>query len=106
MFHYFIHLKTHFTSERAEKTTPSAHCLLPPKLTSLCGHFWPYCVVGNVILIAVSLLGTFAFIMLLIFRGSVNANVIVITAVFPLSLVAAAYSIYRGEQRYFVLTNK
>jgi len=36
----------------------------------------------------------------------VNANIIVVTAVFPIALIAAGYSIWRGEHRFFVLTNE
>lgn len=35
-----------------------------------------------------------------------NANIIVVMAVFPIALIAAGYSIWRGEHRFFVVTTE
>jgi hypothetical protein len=61
---------------------------------------------SNIALIVASILGTIAFCFLLIFHSKVNANIIVIMAVFPIALLASGYSIYRGEHRFLVLTDK
>lgn len=52
------------------------------------------------------MLGTIAFFILLGIRARVNANIIVVMAVFPIALIAAGYSIWRGEHRFFVLTTE
>jgi amino acid transporter len=57
-------------------------------------------------LIVASVIGTISFIFLLIFHSKVNMNVVVVMAVFPIALIAAGYSIYRGEQRFLVITDK
>lgn len=61
---------------------------------------------GNIALIGVSILGSITFIILLFFANKINSNILVLMAVFPLALIAAAYSIYRGEHRFFVLTDQ
>lgn len=52
------------------------------------------------------ILGTFALILTLIFVGRVNSNVFIFLAVFPLALIASLYSMYKSDQRFFVMTDK